>query len=86
MMQPLHLNGAPGRMNLGTGAPTLAVTRAPRARLPSNTERVGWEAGVRYGSLRAWISALAPTPSVLTNDTWCPRVVMLSSWTAKPML
>ena len=31
-------------------------------------------------------SALAPMPSVRTNETWCPRVVMLSSCTAKPTL
>jgi len=39
-----------------------------------------------HGSLRAWMSALAPTPSVLTNETWWPRVVMLSSCTANPTL
>src|SRR5262245_43959811 len=37
-------------------------------------------------SLTASISALAPNPSVFTNETWWPRVVMLSSCTAKPTL
>jgi hypothetical protein len=72
---PINATPTATRVNLRRYCAKRTSTKCDRGCLP-----------VSHGNFTAVMSAFAPMPSVLTNEMWWPRVVMLSSCTAKPTL
>ncbi len=68
----------------GRTAPTRKAVDCAQKQSPAMRGFDGQAIG--YLSLAASICALAPNPSDTGNDTWWPRVVMLSSCTANEKL